>query len=91
MTRTASDPEPNEFGIYRVSPIGVRCTTSYLISRETAECLNTLFDVHGIQDWLPIDVHIQIALQKIRAKSYWQDPPLFSQGSEDGSYKSNLR
>jgi hypothetical protein len=91
MTHTASDPKPNEIGIYRVLPIGVRCTTSYLISRETAKHLTALFDEHGIQDWLPIDVHIQIALQKIRAKTYWQDPPLFSQGSEDGSYQSNLR
>ena len=91
MSRTSSDPKPDEHGIYRVSPIGVRCTTAYLINRETAECLDLLFAEYGIQDWLPIDVHIQIALQKIRAKSYWQDPPLFSQGSEDGSYKSNLR
>jgi hypothetical protein len=91
MNHTSSDPEPDELGIYRVIPIGVRCTTSYLINRKTAKSLNTLFDEYGIQDWLPIDVHMQIALQKIRVKTYWQDPPLFSQGSENGSYKSNLR
>ena len=91
MIRTESDPKPNELGIYRISPLGIRCTTAYLINRKTAKCLDNLFDEHGIQDWLPIDVHMQIALQKIRAKTYWQDPPLFSQGSEDGSYESNLR
>ena len=91
MHRTTSDPAPNIFGIYRVSPISVRCATAYLINRKTATSLIELFEYYGIQDWLPIDVLLQIALQKIRAKTYWQDPPLFSQGSEDGSYKSNLR
>jgi hypothetical protein len=91
MNRTSSDPKPDENGIYRVFPLGVRCTTAYLINRETAKSLDTLFDKYGIQDWLPFDIHIQIALQKLKVRTYWQDPPLFSQGSENGSYKSNLR
>lgn len=91
MHRTSSDPIPNTQGIYRVSPISVRCATAYLINKKTAISLIELFHRYGIQDWLPIDVLLQISLQKIRAETYWQDPPLFSQGSEDGSYKSNLR
>ncbi len=91
MHHTQSDPKPNQFGIYRVRPIGVRCTTSYLINRETAKKLLNLFNHYKPQDWLPIDVQIQIAVQKLKGKTYWQDPPIFSQGSEDGTYLSNLR
>lgn len=91
MHRTKSDPKPNQFGIYRVRPIGVRCTTSYLINRETAKKLLELFNHYKPQDWLPIDVQIQIAMQKIKGKTFWQDPPIFIQGSEDGTYLSNLR
>jgi hypothetical protein len=91
MVRTKSDPKPNDLGIYRVRPIGVRCTTSYLINRNTAQKLLSLFDNEHLQDWLPIDYQIQIAVQKIKAKTFWQDPPMFIQGSEDGSYASNLR
>ena len=91
MIHTKSDPKPNVLGIYRVRPRGVRCTTSYLINRITAGKLLDLFHNEELQDWLPIDVQMQIALQKIRAKTYWQDPPMFIQGSEDGSYSSNLR
>jgi hypothetical protein len=91
MHHTRSDPKPDQFGIYRVRPIGVRCTTSYLINRETAKKLLSLFEYHKPQDWLPIDVQIQIAVQKLKGKTYWQDPPIFIQGSEDGTYLSNLR
>jgi GR25 family glycosyltransferase involved in LPS biosynthesis len=91
MHHTRSDPKPNQFGIYRVRPIGVRCTTSYLINRETAKKLLNLFNHYKPQDWLPIDVQIQIAVQKLKGKTYWQDPPIFIQGSEDGTYLSNLR
>jgi hypothetical protein len=91
MIHTKSDPKPNAQGIYRVRPLGVRCTTSYLINRMTAAKLLELFRAEELQDWLPIDVQMQIALQKIKAKTYWQDPPMFIQGSEDGSYSSNLR
>jgi hypothetical protein len=91
MLHTKSDPKPNELGIYRVRPIGVRCTTSYLINRFTAGKLLDLFRAEKLQDWLPIDIQMQIALQKIKAKTYWQDPPMFTQGSEDGTYSSNLR
>lgn len=91
MLHTKSDPKPNNLGIYRVKPIGVRCTTSYLINRFTAGKLLDLFSSERLQDWLPIDIQMQIALQKINAKTYWQDPPTFIQGSEDGTYSSNLR
>ena len=91
MIHTKSDPKPNIFGIYRVRPIAVRCTTSYLINRNTAERLLNLFETHGLQDWLPVDVQMQIAIQRLRGKTYWQDPPMFIQGSEDGTYSSNLR
>jgi hypothetical protein len=91
MLRTTSDPEPNKLGIYRVKPIAVRCTTSYLINRNTALKILDLVESKNLQDWLPIDYQMQIALQKIKAKTFWQDPPMFIQGSEDGSYKSNLR
>jgi len=91
MFRSKSDPFPDEFGIYRVRPIATRCATGYLISRRLASKIIHLFDEFGIQDWLPIDIQLQICLQKIKAETYWQDPPIFIQGSESGYYKSNLR
>lgn len=91
MLRTTSDPEPNKLGIYRVRPIAVRYTTSYFMNRNTALKILDLIESENLQDWLPVDYQMQIALQKIKAKTFWQDPPMFIQGSEDGSYKSNLR
>lgn len=90
LERTASDPTPNSFAIYRVSPPATRCATSYIISRETAIRLIRLFEIHGAPDWLPIDFLYQAAVLKLRLKTYWQDPPCITQGSESGAYKSNF-
>jgi hypothetical protein len=49
-----------------------------------------LIDDNGVPDWLPIDLIYQALLRKTKATSYWQDPPSFIQGSEDGSYKSTF-
>jgi len=90
LVRTKSDPVPNEFGMYRVSPPATRCATSYIISRGTAARIIALFEVYGIPSWLPIDFLYQAAVLKLKLKTYWQDPPCIIQGSESGAYKSNF-
>ena len=90
LVRTSSDPAPDEHGLFKVIPPNTRCATAYMINREYVERLKDLILVHGLPDWLPIDVLFQVANRKLRAKSFWSDPPVVTQGSESGFYKSNL-
>jgi len=90
LTRTKSDPFPDENGIFRVKPAGTRCTVAYLVSNDLAQNILDLVAKNGVPAWLPIDLVYQAALRKTKAKAYWQEPVLFRQGSEEGFYLSNL-
>lgn len=90
LRRTASDPKPNRFGLFRVIPASTRCAAAYLVSRELAVRIIGLVDKYGLPTWLPIDLTYQAALRKCKAKSYWQEPEIFHQGSETGKYKSGF-
>jgi hypothetical protein len=92
LIKTTSDKDESYFGLYRVKPPAVRCSSGYLISNALAKQLLNLISKYGIPDWIPIDYVFHLALRKIgRVRSYWQDPPLFLQGSETGDYASGLR
>jgi hypothetical protein len=87
---TKSDPEPDEFGLFRIKPASTRCAVAYLISRELAKSIVSSARIDGIPDFLPIDFYFQLMLRKFKAVAYWQDPPLFLQGSESGEFASNF-
>jgi hypothetical protein len=90
LSRTNSDPRPDKNGLFRVIPPSTRCATAYMINRSYVKRLKDLILVHGLSDWLPIDVFYQIANRKLRATAFWSEPPIVIQGSESGVYKSNL-
>lgn len=90
LQRTSSDPQPDQFGLFRVKPASTRCVTAYLVSQDLAKKILELVNRYGIPNWLPIDVAYQAALRKLRAKAYWQEPVTVIQGSESGAYPSSL-
>jgi len=90
LIRTKSDPTPDGYGLFKVKPASTRCAVAYMVSRDLALKMMKLIDDNGVPDWLPIDLIYQALLRKTKATSYWQDPPSFIQGSEDGSYKSTF-
>jgi hypothetical protein len=90
LTRTKSDPLPDENGIFRVKPASTRCTVAYLVSKGLAEKILDTVTKNGVPVWLPIDFVYQAALRKTKARAYWQEPVSFLQGSEEGFYTSNL-
>lgn len=90
LIRTKSDEEPDSYGLFKVKPASTRCAVAYLISRDLAISMNKVIDKHGLPDWLNIDLIYQALLRKTKATSYWQEPPRFIQGSEDGNYKSSF-
>lgn len=91
LLRTTSDPEPNDLGLFRVRPASTRCSVAYLISKDLATSILNEVVREGLPDWMPIDVFYQAALRKFKAKSFWSDPAVFSQGSETGVFESSLR
>ncbi len=90
LKRTTSDPIPDSFGLFQVTPAATRCVTACLISRDLAIKILELIDKHGLPEWLPIDLILQAALRKTKARAFWQEPVSFIQGSEEGHYKSSL-
>ena len=90
LMRTKSDSEPDLYGLFKVKPASTRCSVAYMVSRDLALRMINLIDEHGVPSWLPIDLIYQALLRKSKATAYWQDPPSFVQGSEDGSYKSTF-
>lgn len=90
LKRTKSDPSPDIFGLFQVSPAATRCVTACLISRDLAVKIIELVDKQGLPEWLPIDFILQAALRKTKARAFWQEPVSFLQGSEEGHYKSSL-
>jgi hypothetical protein len=90
LKRTKSDPTPDSFGLFQVTPAATRCVTACLISRDLALKILKLVDKHGLPEWLPIDFILQAALRKTKARAFWQEPVCFLQGSEEGHYKSSL-
>ena len=90
LIRTSSDRRIDDNNLFRVRPPTTRCAVAYLISRDLAIQILDLLESRGCPAWLYIDNLYQVATRKLRAKSYWQDPPLFSQGSDSGKYKSGF-
>lgn len=64
-----------------------KCTDSFLIKKHLAEKLSvTMKPFNTICDW---EYSYQFCLHN--AKVYWWEPPIVTQGSENGLYKSVLR
>jgi hypothetical protein len=90
LNRTGSDPIPDTFGLFQVTPAATRCVTACLVSRDLALKIISLIDIHGLPEWLPIDFILQAALRKTKSRAFWQEPVSFLQGSEEGHYMSSL-
>lgn len=63
-----------------------RCTTAYLIKKETCKKILSIANYTA-----PIDWHLNFIREKLGLKFYWTDPIIVLQGSEKDIYKSNLR
>lgn len=63
-----------------------RCTTAYLIKKETCEKILSIANYTA-----PIDWHLNFIREKLGLKYYWTEPIIVLQGSEKDIYKSNLR
>ena len=90
LIRTKSDLVTDEYGLFKIKPASTRCAVAYMVSRDLAIKMLRLIDMNGVPDWLPIDLVYQALLRKTKATSYWQDPPSFIQGSENGNYISTF-
>jgi len=90
LKRTKSERRIDGNNLFRVRPPTTRCAVAYLISKDLAKGILNLIEVYGSPDWLYIDNLYQVATRKLKAKSYWQDPPIFSQGSDTGRYESGF-
>ena len=90
LTITSSDKKFEGLDLFRVKPPTTRCSTAYLVNMAYIKGFIKLVDSYGLPAWLPIDVIFQVANRKLRSKSYWAEPEVFTQGSESGQYLSNL-
>jgi hypothetical protein len=90
LNRTSSEKKLNTLDLFRVKPASTRCAVAYLVSKDLAKKMVDSGLKDGIPDWLPIDFYYQVLLRKFKSKSYWADPAVFEQGSENGRYLSNL-
>lgn len=90
LTRTHSDPIPDDLGFYRIRPYGTRCASGYLINKKFISKTVELYAKYGIPKWTAIDVVYQIIQRRLGSVVYWQDPSIITQGSETGVYQSNF-
>ncbi|AWI90317.1 hypothetical protein C0214_19905 [Methylobacterium sp. DM1] len=72
---------------YLMNPPHVRCSDSYLITRAAAARLYKSF----VPFTLPYDFELMYWLNKLGFKTYWWEPSLVVQGSENGAFSSALR
>ena len=87
---TASDKKHDKLDLFQIKPPATRCSTAYLVNKEYISCFIELVNLYGLPAWLPMDYIFQVANRKLRAKSFWAEPEVFTQGSETGHYLSNL-
>lgn len=94
LTRSSSDKKLEDIDFFRVKPPTTSCSTAYLVNylvnMAYIKGFIQLVDIYGLPAWLPIDVIFQVENRKLRSKSYWAEPEIFTQGSESGQYSSNL-
>ena len=77
-------------GLYQVKPRTARNASAYMISRDFAVMLVSELKNGRNRMNFPPDYMLDIACEKFKIKTYWQNPPMFPQGSETGYYKSNM-
>ena len=77
-------------GLYQVKPRTARNASAYMISRDFAILLVSELKTKRNRMNFPPDYMLDIACDKFKIKTYWQNPPMFPQGSETGYYKSNM-
>jgi hypothetical protein len=91
LVRTSSDQIIDNFGLYNTRTFCSRTAVATLYSQDVLKQVNKLIQDYGVPDWMPIDFLLQVAMRRLKIKTFWQDPPFFEQGSESGIFKSSLR
>jgi len=81
-----SDPSPDR-RFYPKEPPVAKCTDSYLLTRTAAQRLLTSI----VPVTLPIDFELSYQMQLHGMKVYWLEPPLITQGSQNGTYESAVQ
>jgi hypothetical protein len=77
-------------GLYQVKPRTARNASAYMISYDFAIMLVSELEDKNNKMNFPPDYMLDIACEKFKIKTYWQNPPMFPQGSETGYYESHL-
>ncbi len=88
LLRTASDPAPDDLGVFRVRPPTTRTACAYLINRRAAEAFQKTLESTGIPPGTGIDHLYSFLLSSSKSHAFWTEPDLFSHGSEHGLFPS---
>jgi glycosyl transferase family 25 len=79
-------PSPDRHFYLKATP-ATKCTDSYLVTRAAAARLcETILPLT-----LPIDFELNYQLHAHEMKVYWVEPPLTTQGSQNGTYASAIQ
>lgn len=71
---------------YKKSYPATKCADSYVIKRKAAQaCLEEL------PYTLPIDWELSYIIEKRNMTTYWLEPPIVVQGSQNGTYESSIQ
>ncbi len=81
-----SNPDPSVHLYRRGDPVS-KCTDSFLISKRACECMLK----HAIPFCMPIDFEINNVAKVCGLKGYWVEPTLITQGSQNGTYPSEVQ
>jgi len=68
-----------------------RCTDSYLLSNKCAKKIMNIINSDNFSCNLPIDHWFNVVIEDETLKVLWAEPTIVTQGSENGSFKSELR
>ena len=90
LKRTKFDSKVNQLGLFQVRPPTTRCCTAYMINRSYLDKVLNNLSTYGIPNYVPIDFLMSILNRAVKAKSFWSEPPIIEQGSENGKFTSEL-
>jgi GR25 family glycosyltransferase involved in LPS biosynthesis len=71
----------------KVKPPSTNCAEAYIIKKESAKKIyESIIPFQLVSDW-----ELAYHFYKLNMNVYWYIPPIFEQGSKNGSYNSTLR
>ena|GEM_PF-4460463 len=84
LTRTASDPEPDDLGLFAISPPSTRTACAYLMNRAAAQFFQDTLRSTGVRpdEGAGFDFLAGFMVLQSPVDVYWTEPPVFLHGSE---------